>query len=73
MARCRLVLEVKPPQTGGDVIQILTRNSYARNMMTFERVLSGRTGDISDWNYVPKIVVNGREYLHSSQKCQILT
>ncbi len=46
--------EVKPPQTGGDVIQILTRNSYARNMMTFERVLSGRTGDISDWNYVPK-------------------
>ncbi len=47
-------LEVKPPQTGGDVIQILTRNSYARNMMTFERVLSGRTGDISDWNYVPK-------------------
>ncbi len=37
--------------------------------MTFERVLSGRTGDISDWNYVPKkIVVNGREYLHSSQK-----
>ncbi len=23
-------------------------------MMTFERVLSGRTGDISDWNYVHK-------------------
>ncbi len=47
-------LEVKPPQTDGDVIQILTRNSYARNMMTFERVLSGRTGSVSDWNYVLK-------------------
>ncbi|WP_158177314.1 hypothetical protein [Staphylococcus aureus] len=47
-------VEVKPPQTGGDIIQILTRNSYGRNMMTFERVISGRGDGTSDWNYVPK-------------------
>ncbi|RIM88319.1 hypothetical protein BU107_05830 [Staphylococcus xylosus] len=50
-------LEVKPPQTNGDVIQILTRNSFGRNMVTFERVISGQDRDdsnTSDWNYVYK-------------------
>ena len=48
--------QVEPSQSDGDVLQRLIRNSYGRNMMTFERFVS-RKGDrngISPWNYVPK-------------------
>lgn len=48
--------QVEPSQSNGDVLQRLIRNSYGRNMMTFERFVSReeeRNG-ISPWNYVPK-------------------
>lgn len=46
-------LDVLPTTTAGSVRQILTRNSSARNMMTFERIAS-ETGNATDWNYIPK-------------------
>ena len=49
-------LEVKPPQSNGDVLQVLRRNSYGRNILTFERFVSGikdRNG-VSPWNLVYK-------------------
>lgn len=48
--------QVEPSQSNGDVLQRLIRNSYRRNMLTFERFVS-RKGDrngIGPWNYVPK-------------------
>lgn len=48
--------QVEPSQSDGDVLQRLIRNSYGRNMMTFERFVS-RKGDrngISPWNYTQK-------------------
>lgn len=49
-------LEVKPPQSNGDVLQVLRRNSYGRNILTFERFVSGikdRNG-VGPWNLVYK-------------------
>lgn len=49
-------LEVKPPQSNGDVLQVLRRNSYGRNILTFERFISStkeRNG-VSPWNLVYK-------------------
>lgn len=49
-------LEVKPPQSNGNVLQVLRRNSYGRNILTFERFVSGikdRNG-VSPWNLVYK-------------------
>lgn len=46
-------LDVLPTTTAGSVRQILTRNSSARNMMTFERITDS-VGNSTDWNYVPK-------------------
>lgn len=48
--------QVEPPQSNGDVLQRLVRNSYGRNMLTFERFVSGiidRNG-VSPWNLVYK-------------------
>lgn len=48
--------QVEPSQSDGDVLQRLIRNSYGRNMMTFERFVSRKEdrNGISPWNYVPK-------------------
>lgn len=48
--------QVEPSQSNGDVLQRLIRNSYGRNMMTFERFVSRKEerNGISPWNYVPK-------------------
>ena len=48
--------QVEPSQPNGDVLQRLIRNSYSRNMMTFERFVSRKEerNGISPWNYVPK-------------------
>ena len=48
--------QVEPSQSNGDVLQRLIRNSYSRNMMTFERFVSRKDdrNGISPWNYVPK-------------------
>lgn len=48
--------QVEPPQSNGDVLQRLVRNSYGRNMLTFERFVSGiydRNG-VGPWNLVYK-------------------
>lgn len=48
--------QVEPSQSNGDVLQRLIRNSYGRNMLTFERFVS-RKGDrngIGPWNYTQK-------------------
>lgn len=48
--------QVEPAQSNGDVLQRLIRNSYGRNMLTFERFVSGiydRNG-VSPWNLVYK-------------------
>lgn len=49
-------LEVKPPQSNGNVLQVLRRNSYGRNILTFERFVSGiKDGNgVSPWNLVYK-------------------
>ena len=48
--------QVEPSQSNGDVLQRLIRNSYSRNMLTFERFVSRKDdrNGISPWNYVPK-------------------
>lgn len=48
--------QVEPPQSNGDVLQRLVRNSYGRNMLTFERFVSGITdrNGVSPWNLVYK-------------------
>ncbi|MEX6272182.1 hypothetical protein AB6F13_01590 [Staphylococcus saprophyticus] len=45
--------DVLPTTTAGSVRQVLTRNSSARNMMTFERIADS-VGNATDWNYIPK-------------------
>lgn len=45
--------DVLPTTTAGSVRQVLTRNSSARNMMTFERIADS-VGNATDWNYVFK-------------------
>lgn len=44
--------DVMPQNTHGDFRQILTRNSYGRNMIKFERTLSAINGGVSEWNYI---------------------
>lgn len=48
--------QVEPSQSNGDVLQRLIRNSYGRNMLTFERFVSRKDdrNGISPWNYVQK-------------------
>lgn len=46
--------QVEPPQTSGDVLQRLVRNSYNRNLLTFERFVSKRADDVGEWNLVYK-------------------
>lgn len=43
--------DVMPQNTHGDFRQVLTRNSYGRNMIKFERTISGRGDGVSDWNF----------------------
>lgn len=48
--------DVYPAQSNGDVRQVLNRNSYGRNIMSFERFTSGikdRNG-VGPWNFVYK-------------------
>lgn len=48
-------LIVDPPNASGDIRQTIYRNSYVRNIMTFERLISDQSyGGVSDWNYVLK-------------------
>lgn len=48
--------QVEPSQANGDVLQRLIRNSYGRNMLTFERFVSRKDdrNGIGPWNFVPK-------------------
>ena len=57
-------LEVSAPNVAGDVKQTLTRNSYARDLMIFQRMVSvyklGRDKEIyTDWNHVASSSVTG--------------
>ena len=57
-------LEVSSPNVAGDVKQTLTRNSYARDLMIFQRMVSvyklGRDKEIyTDWNHVASSSVTG--------------
>lgn len=48
-------LIVDPPNASGDIRQTIYRNTYVRNIMTFERLISDQSyGGVSDWNYVTK-------------------
>lgn len=44
--------DVSPSNTHGNFRQRLTRNSYGRNMVIFERNVSGRNSSVSEWNYI---------------------
>lgn len=44
--------DVSPSNTHGDFRQYLTRNSYGRNTVIFERNISGRNHGVSEWNYI---------------------
>ncbi|HLR20015.1 MAG TPA: hypothetical protein VK115_08980 [Staphylococcus sp.] len=46
--------QVEPPQANGDVLQRLIRNSYYRNLLTFERFVSKRTDNNGKWNLIYK-------------------
>lgn len=47
--------QVEPPQANGDVLQRLIRNSYTRNLLTFERFISKRQdANNGKWNLVYK-------------------
>lgn len=46
--------QVEPPQANGDVLQRLIRNSYSRNLLTFERFVSKRTDNNGKWNLIYK-------------------
>ena len=46
--------QVEPPQANGDVLQRLIRNSYSRNLLTFERFISKRTDNNGKWNLIYK-------------------
>ena len=49
-------LEVSPPNVAGNVKQTLTRNSYARDLMIFERMVSINklegNGAMTNWNHI---------------------
>lgn len=44
--------DVTVSNTHGDFRQIMTRNSFGRNMAKFERSISGRGYGVSEWNYI---------------------
>lgn len=48
--------DVYPAQSNGDVRQVLNRNSYGRNILSFERFTSeGKNGNVvAPWNFVYK-------------------
>lgn len=46
--------QVEPPQANGDVLQRLIRNSYSRNLLTFERFVSKRADNNGKWNLIYK-------------------
>ena len=56
-------LEVSAPNVAGDVKQTLTRNSYARDLMIFQRMVSINkfTGfnNSTNWNHVKSNSING--------------
>lgn len=57
-------LEVSAPNVAGDVRQILTRNSYVRDLMIFQRMVSinkmnGDGKNYTNWNLIQSDSVNG--------------
>ncbi len=57
-------LEVSAPNVAGDVRQILTRNSYVRDLMIFQRMVSinkmnGDGQNYTNWNLIQSDSVNG--------------
>lgn len=58
-------LEVSAPNVAGDVKQTLTRNSYARDLMKFERMVSiyklgGVQGSVTNWNHIKTGSIGGQ-------------
>ncbi|WZK93793.1 minor structural protein [Staphylococcus phage SpP] len=56
-------LEVSAPNVAGDVKQTLTRNSYARDLMIFQRMVSinkfSNVGSVTNWNHVKSNSMGG--------------
>ncbi|KTW22482.1 hypothetical protein NS341_07460 [Staphylococcus xylosus] len=57
-------LEVSAPNVAGDVKQTLTRNSYARDLMIFQRMVSiyklgGAKESYTNWNHVKSNSIDG--------------
>lgn len=57
-------LEVSAPNVAGDVKQTLTRNSYTRDLMIFQRMVSiyklgGDKGAYTNWNHIASGSVSG--------------
>lgn len=57
-------LEVSAPNVAGDVKQVLTRNSYARDLMIFQRMVSvyklgGDKSAYTNWNHVKSGSIGG--------------
>lgn len=57
-------LEVSAPNVAGDVKQTLTRNSYSRDLMKFERMVSvyklgGNKGTYTNWNHIKAGSIGG--------------
>ncbi|MEX3473968.1 hypothetical protein QJ785_03345 [Staphylococcus warneri] len=57
-------LEVSASNVSGDTKQVLTRNSYVRDLMKFERMVSiyrlnATDGNTTGWNYVKSSSLNG--------------
>lgn len=57
-------LEVSAPNVAGDVKQTLTRNSYARDLMIFQRMVSiyklgSTTENYTNWNHVKSNSIDG--------------
>lgn len=57
-------LEVSAPNVAGDVKQTLTRNSYARDLMIFQRMVSvykltGEKENYTNWNHVKSDSIGG--------------
>ena len=56
-------LEVSAPNVAGDVKQTLTRNSYARDLMIFQRMVSINkftgVGNSTNWNHVKSDSIGG--------------
>lgn len=56
-------LEVSAPNAGGNVRQTLTRNSYARDLMKFERMVSidklNGSNSMTNWNHIKTSSISG--------------